>query len=109
MPLQKVMQFLRKFSSNPFGGGYLVDACFAQAIDRAKFSKQKIFAVLTHTRAIIENAFVDSLLEQQLMISVGEPVCFIADSLQQMQRTGIGRQLQRHRPAGAVNFLMLFR
>ncbi len=82
MPLQKAMHFFRQFSSNPFGGGNLIDARFAQAIDRAKLPKQKIFPVLTHARAIIENAFVDSLLQQQLMISVREPMRFIANSLQ---------------------------
>ena len=43
------------------------------------------------------------------MVSIREPMRFIPDSLKQMQRAGIGRQLQRHRAARAVNLLMLFR
>src|SRR5262249_38776537 len=109
MAPQKTMQLLRKFSPNPLSGGNLIGARFAQTTDRAKFSKQNVLTVLTYTRAIIENTFVNSLLEQQLMIRVCEPVCLIADPLQQMQSAGIDRQLYRHGPAGPVNFFMFFR
>ena len=84
MPLQKAVHSFGQLRSDPFGCGDLLDARFAQAIDRTEFSQEQIFSVLTHARAIIENTFVDSFLKQKLMIRVCERVRFIANSLKQM-------------------------
>jgi len=81
MALQKAMYFVGQFWSDPFGRRNLVDARFAQAIDRTEFSQEQILSVLTHTRAIVENTLVDSFLEQKLMIRVGEAMRFVTDSL----------------------------
>src|ERR1043165_9654526 len=40
------------------------------------------------------------------MIGIAEPVRFVANSLKQMQRTRIHRQLQRHRPTGPIDFFV---
>jgi len=81
MALQKAMHFFGQFWSDPFGRRNLVNARFAQAIDRTEFSQEQILSVLTHTRAIVENTLVDSFLEQKLMIRVGEAMRFVTDSL----------------------------
>ena len=108
MSPQKSMHFLREFLPDSFSRGDLFDTRFAQTIDRAKFSQQQVFSILTHARTIVQNAFVDSLLEQQLMISVRKPVRFIADSLKQVKRAGIHGQLKRHGPSRPIDFLMFF-
>src|SRR5205807_2411999 len=108
MSLQKAMHFFRQFWSDPFGGRDLLDARFPQTVDRPEFSQEQIFTVLTDAGAIIENAFIDPLLEQQLMIRVRETMRLIPDSLKQMQRAGIDRELQRHCATRPVNLLMLF-
>ena len=109
MPVQKTMHFFGQLAPNSFSRRYLVDARFAESIDRTKFSQQQILSVLTDAWTIIENTFVNSLLQQQLMISIREPVRFVADSLQQVQRARIDRQLQWHRSPGPINLLVLFR
>src|SRR5205807_6543009 len=109
MSLQKAMHFFGQFWSDAFGSRDLLDARFAQAIDRTKFSKEQVFRVLAYARTIVQDAFVDPLLEQKLVISIGEAMRFVSNSLEQMQRAGIGRQLQRHRATRPVNFLMLLR
>ena len=43
------------------------------------------------------------------MISVGEPVCFVADTLKQAQSAGIHWKLQRQGPARPVDFFVFFR
>ena len=86
MALQKAMHFFGQFWSDPFGRRNLVNARFAQAIDRTEFSQEQILSVLTHTRAIVENTFVDSLLEQKLVVRVCESMRFVANSLEEMQR-----------------------
>src|SRR5215471_6173187 len=104
--LQEAMQFLGQFSADSLGGCDLIDARLPQPIPRAKSSQKETFPVLTHARTIIENAFIDALFEEQLVISVREPVGFVANSLEQMQRAGIRRQLQRHRAARSINFFV---
>ena len=108
MPLQKQVNFLRQFPTNSFGGRDLVNSCLAQAIHGAEPSQQKIFPVLAYPRAIVQNALVDSLFHEQLVICVGKPVRLIADALKQTQRTRIRRELERHRTAGSINLLELF-
>src|SRR5260370_35545027 len=109
MPLQKAVHFFGQFWPDALGRRNLLDARFAQAIDRTEFSLKQAFPVLTHTRAIVENTFVDPFLKQQLWISVGEAVRFIADSLKEMQRSEVCRQLQRQRPTRPGHLLLLFR
>ena len=94
------MHFFREFSPNSFSGGNLLDAGFPQTIDRAKFSQKQIFPVLTHARAIIENAFVDAFFHEQLMIGIGKAVRFVADSLEQIaaRRNPCGNCSGRARP-----------
>ena len=88
MALQEAIHFLGKLSPDPLSRGYFLDARFPQPIDRPKLSQEQIFAVFTHTRAIIENTFVDSFLEQKLVIRVREPMRFVPDSLKQVERAG---------------------
>ena len=47
-----------------------------------KLTQQKIFPVLTHAGTIVENAFADAFLHQQLVIGVGETMRFIANALE---------------------------
>ena len=95
-------------SADPFGGRDLFHGRFAQALHRTEFPQEQIFPVLAHARTIIENAFADPLLHQQLVIGVGEAMRFIADALKQTQRAGIRRQLQRQRAARPINFFEFF-
>ena len=83
MSLQKSMYFFRQLRSDSFGAGDFFHACFSQSIDRPELSEQQVFSVLTYSGAVIENTLTDSFLHQQLMISVGKPVCFVADPLKQ--------------------------
>ena len=53
------MNLFRQLPSNSFGRGNLLHARLAEAINRTKLAQQQIFPVLTHTRAIIENALAD--------------------------------------------------
>ena len=85
MPLQKPVHFFRQLSANAFRGRDLLDACLAQTIHGPELPQQQIFPVLTHARAIVENAFSDSFFHEQLVISVGEPMRLIADALKQSQ------------------------
>ena len=86
MALQKAVHFFGQFWSDPFRCRNLLNAGFAQAIDRTEFSQKQTFPVLTHARTIVENAFVDPFLEQKLVIRVGEPMRLVADTLKEMQR-----------------------
>ena len=107
MASQEAMDVPRQLSSNSFGSRNLLYARVAQAINGTKLAQQQIFPVLTHTRAIIENAFADAFFHEQLMIGVSEAVGFVANSLEQSQRAGVDRQLQRQGSARPVNLLML--
>src|SRR6266576_1754360 len=107
MASQEAMDVFRQLSSNSFGSRNLLHARLAQAINGTKLAQQQIFPVLTHTRAIIENAFADTFFHQQLMIGVSEAVGLIANSLKQSQGARVDRQLQRQGPARPVNLLML--
>ena len=100
VPLEKAVHFLRQLLAYPFGRRNFFDARFAQALHRTESAQEKIFAVLAHAGTIVENALADPFLHQQLVISVGETVRFVANPLQQTQRAGIGRQLQRQRAPG---------
>src|SRR6266852_143661 len=107
MSLQEAMDFFRQLSSNSFSRGNLLHARLAQAINGAKLAQHQIFPVLTHARAIIENAFTDAFFHEQLMIGVSETVGLVANSLEQSQRAGVDRQLQRQAPARPINLFML--
>ena len=85
MSLQKAMHFFGQFWSDAFGSRDLLDTRFAQTFDRTKLSQKQVFSVLTYTRAIVEDAFVDSFLHQQLMIGIGKTMRFVPDPLKQSQ------------------------
>src|SRR5207302_8820753 len=106
MPLQEAMHFFSQLGTNPFRGRNFVHRRFAQTIHGTKLPKQQILSVLTHTWAIVKNAFADALFHEQLMISVGETMCFIANALEQTQSTGIHWQLKRQRPGRSINLLV---
>jgi len=93
MASQEAMDFFRQLSSNSFGGRNLLHARLAQTINGTKLAQQQIFPVLTHARAIIENAFTDAFFHEQLMVGVSETVGLVANSLEQSQRAGVDRQL----------------
>ena len=106
MASQEAMDFFCQLSSNSFGGRNLLHARLAQTINGTKLAQQQIFPVLTHTRAIIENAFADAFFHEQLMIGVSEAVGLVTNSLEQSQRARVDRQLQRQGPARPVNLFM---
>src|SRR6266550_5777930 len=109
MPLQEPMHFFGQLGANSFRSRNFLSRGFAQAFHITKPSQQQIFPVLTDARTIVKNAFADALFHEQLMISIGETMGFVANTLEQAQSTGIDRQLQRQRPARPVNFFMFFR
>src|SRR5438552_19205600 len=98
MASQEAMDFFRQLSSNSFGGRNLLHARLAQTINGTKLAQQQIFPVLTHARAIIENAFTDAFFHEQLMVGVSETVRLVETSLEQSQRAGVDRQFQRKGP-----------
>jgi len=81
MLLQKAMHFFGQFWPDSFSGRDLLDARFAQTIDRTKFSQKQVLSVLTHARTIIQNALVDPFLEQKLMIRVRWSRCNAPESV----------------------------
>jgi hypothetical protein len=89
MSLQKAMDFFGQFRSDAFGRRDLLYVRFPQPLHGTELPQKKIFSVLTHAWAIIQNAFSDSFLHQQLMIRIREAMRFVANPLQQMQRAGI--------------------
>ena len=89
MALQESVQVFGQLVANPFRGGNVLNAGFAQTTDRSKSPQQQIFSVLAYTRAIIENAFFDAFFHEQLVIRVGEPMGLIANALKQSQRRRI--------------------
>src|SRR5262245_37009005 len=66
MPLQKQMQFFRQLSANAFRGCDLLNSRPPKTIHGPEPLQQQTFAILTHARTIIEDAFLDSLFHQQL-------------------------------------------
>ena len=82
MAFEKPMNFLRQFRPDPFRGGDLFHRRFPQPVHRTKFPQQQVLPVLAHTRAIVEDTFADSLLHEELVISIREAVRFVADSLE---------------------------
>jgi hypothetical protein len=87
MPLEKPVDFLREFRADAFRRGDLFDRRFAEPIHGTKFSQEQILAVLTDARAIVQNTFADAFFHQELVIGIRETVRFIADALQQPQRS----------------------
>ena len=108
MPLQKQVHFFRQLSANAFSSRDLVNACPAEPIHGPEPLKQQTFPILTHARAIVENAFFDSLFHQQLVVRVGEPMCFVSNALEQSQRRGIHWKSQRQRAARSINLFVFF-
>ncbi len=80
------MNVFGQFRPNPFRGRNFLHGRFPKTIDRAELSQEQILPVLTYARTIVENAFADSLLHQELMVGVGESVRFVPNALQQSQR-----------------------
>src|SRR5260370_19571165 len=106
MPLQEAMHFFSQLATNPFCGGDFVNGRFAQTIHGTKLSQEKILPVLTYAGTIVENAFADALFHEQLMVRIGETMCFVANALEQTQSAGIDRQLKWQRPARAIDLLV---
>jgi len=106
MSLQEAVHIFSQLAANPFRGGNFVNGRFAQTIHRTKLSQEQILPVLTDTGAIVQNAFADPLFHEQLMISVGEAMCFVANALEQTQSAGIDRQLKWQCPAWSINLLV---
>ena len=95
MSLQKSMYFFGQLRPDTFGAGDFFHAGFSQSVDRPELSKQQVFPVLTYSGTVVQDAFADPFLHQELMISVGKAVRFVPDSLEQSQGSGIYRQLKR--------------
>src|SRR2546423_1313816 len=87
MAFEEAMNFLRQFRADPCRRRDLLHRRLAQAIYGTKFPQEQILPVLTHARAIVENAFADPLLHQQLVIGVREAMRFVPNSLEQAERT----------------------
>ena len=109
MPLEKAVNFLGQLRANSFRRRNLFDGRFPQPVHGTKFSQQQVLPVLAHARAIVEDAFADAFLHQELVIRVGKAVGFVANALQQTQCARVRRQHQRQRAAGPINLFILFR
>jgi len=75
------MDFLRQLRPNSLGLGNFFNGGFAKPVNGSKFSQQQILSVLADAWAIIEDAFLNTLLQKQLMISIGETMCLISNPL----------------------------
>ena len=73
------MHFFRQLLAYPFGRCNFLDTCFAQPLHGPEFLQKKVFAVLAHPWAIIEDTFTDPFLHQKLVIGIGKTVCFVAN------------------------------
>ena len=102
------MHFFSHLSTNPVRGRNFLHRCFAQLIHGAELAQQQILPVLAYTGAIIEKALADPLFHEQLVISIGKTMRFVADPLKQAQSVGIHWKLQRQRPARSVDLFVLF-
>ena len=83
MSLKEAVDILGQFGTNALRGGNLFYGCFAEPIDGAEPAQEQILPVLTHSWAIVENAFTNPLLHQQLVVSVGEAMRFVSNALEQ--------------------------
>ena len=79
---QKTVDILSQFPPDSFRSGDFLHGRFPEPIYRTKFSEKQILAVLTYSRAIIEDAFTDAFFHQQLVVGVREAVSFVANSLE---------------------------
>jgi hypothetical protein len=95
MPLQKQVHFFRQLSANALCSCDLLNACPAETIHGPEPLQQQTFTILTHARAIVENAFFDSFFHQQLVIRVGKPMGLVSNPLKQTQGRRIYWKSQR--------------
>src|SRR6267142_2029626 len=72
MSLQKAVEILSQFWTDAFRRRDLFHGGFPKAIDGAESTQKQVLTALTYARAIIENAFADALLHQELVVGVGE-------------------------------------
>ena len=91
-----------------------VDAISSTLARRRRFTEpnrcsNKTFPILTHARAIVENAFFDSFFHEQLVIRVGKPMRLVSNALKQTQGRRIHWKSQRQCAAGSINLLVFFR
>ena len=89
------MNFCRQFWTDSFRIRDLFYARFSKAIDGSEPAQQQILPVLAYSGAVVQNAFPDALLHQQLVVGVGEAVCLISNSLEQTQSARLRRENQR--------------
>src|ERR1041385_1908458 len=99
MAFEEPMHVFRQFSPDPFRGGNLLNAGFAQTTHRAKSLQQQILPVLAYTETIVENTLFDAFFHEQLVIRVGETMRLVTDALEQTQRRRIPWLPQRESPA----------
>ena len=61
---QKTVDILSQFPPDSFRSGDFLHGRFSEPIYGAKFSEKQILAVLTYSRAIVEDAFADAFFHQ---------------------------------------------
>jgi hypothetical protein len=109
MPFKESMNVLREFRTNSFRGGDLLHGSFSKPIHRPKLSQQEILPILTHARTIVEDAFANPFLHQELVIRIREAVGLVSNALEQTQRAGVWRKNQRQGATGPINLFVLLR
>src|SRR5687767_5767067 len=68
VPLEEAVYVLGQLRTDSFRGGDLLHGRFPQPVYRTELSQQQILPVLADSRAIVEDAFADPLLHQELVI-----------------------------------------
>ena len=109
MSLEEAVHILGQFWTNALRGRDLLHSCFAEPINGTESTQEQILAVLTYAWTIIEDAFTNAFLHQQLVVSVGEAMGFVSNPLQQTQRARVRREHKRQRASRAVDLFILFR
>ena len=82
-----------------------LDRALPDPFDRAEGLQQGLLARLGDAGNLVEQTFADAFLEQKAVEAVGEAMRFIADPLEQLERSAIFRQAQREGTAGPINLL----
>jgi hypothetical protein len=82
MLLEKTVNVLRQLWPDAFRRRDLFDRRLPQPFHGTEPAQKQILAVLTHARTIVENAFADALLHQELVVGISESVGLVSNALE---------------------------
>ena len=89
-------------------GGQFLGSGFANFLDTAEMFEQGLFARRADAGDVVEQALSHPAVAQGGMVFQREAVCFVADALQQVQRTRVARQQRTVFLTGTEDLLITF-